>query len=78
MSIITHNLSVKGKMRYLKSETQLISGLRKCNRKLHAAEMSRLHFSGSSSDLLPGNTGEQHNRYLFIWSLHNSGCVVVW
>lgn len=78
MSIIPHNLSVKGKMRYLKSEAQLISGWRKCNRKLLAGEMSRLHFSGSSSDLLPGNSGEQHNRYFFFRSLHNSGCVVVW
>lgn len=44
MSIIPHNLLVKGKMGYIKSEAQLISGgENKGNRKLLAGKMSRLH-----------------------------------
>lgn len=78
MSIIPHNLSVKGKMSYFKSEAQLISdGGKNCNRKDPAGVGSRLHLLGSYSDLLPGNLCFVSNTTnMLFWFFHYSGTSV--
>lgn len=77
MSIIPHNLLVKGEKRCLKSETQLISVGEKVQQK-GCCWWNEETSLGSQSDLLPGNSCFVSNtRNILFWFFHNSGSSVV-